>query len=569
MKKLETTLRKLFSWSDSSFSRLTLLIICLILFLGMFWLNKKNILIEGNVLDDIQKNIDKGDEETTGGFNYVFGKVVSVLRGKTKEEPKWNDLDYSEGEMVNGSIDLYDSKNIPALETEVINDNCNSRSMLKSDYQYDICERYVGDHKTINEKCRGLGKKSCNLMNCCILLNGNKCVAGNGTGPTYYTDNGTEITFDYYEFKGQRIPQLPDDTNYTNKCAVYADNSTGISYDCMAQMFNELGCANPNPDTTITSDYMTKNIKSTKRYIRNDLSMKVHNLKNTKNDEANVKKDKMIKCGGAVTECDQFYSTDKNVSSSCMEEFFIQKRLEKLKKYYYLTDSDELSDASLNEVENFITENYVSDNAKYTKRELLPQIETKIDESITRMKEKDEDNILYQCRNYKDDTIDVSRECMNYMFKYAGCPDGDYMNVIDDNYYNRNRRTPRKVIQADLNKKVALYKKNQGSNVFDNDDTIRCEGHNSVKRNCDAYYNNEKNVSENCMKDMFEKMRDDQIKNFNNDAKNIKLNRTIVAENIPNFINSEYAETNKNDTKIATFNKIKYKIMKMIEDFKK
>jgi len=61
---------------------------------------------------------------------------------------------------------------------------------------------------SLKDSCDKLTKKNCNATSCCIMLNGEKCVAGNQDGPTFKTESGEDITVDYYY--------------YQNKC--YGDN---------------------------------------------------------------------------------------------------------------------------------------------------------------------------------------------------------------------------------------------------------------------------------------------------------------------------------------------------------
>ena len=56
---------------------------------------------------------------------------------------------------------------------------------------------------SLKESCAKLTKKNCNSTSCCIVLNGEKCVAGNQDGPTFKTDSGEDITVDYYYYQNK------------------------------------------------------------------------------------------------------------------------------------------------------------------------------------------------------------------------------------------------------------------------------------------------------------------------------------------------------------------------------
>ena len=56
----------------------------------------------------------------------------------------------------------------------------------------------------LNNACSTLTAENCNLTDCCVLLQGNKCVAGNENGPTYKTEKtGDKINVDYYYYKNK------------------------------------------------------------------------------------------------------------------------------------------------------------------------------------------------------------------------------------------------------------------------------------------------------------------------------------------------------------------------------
>lgn len=56
---------------------------------------------------------------------------------------------------------------------------------------------------SLKESCSKLTKKNCNATTCCIMLNGEKCVAGNQDGPTFKTESGEDIVVDYYYYQNK------------------------------------------------------------------------------------------------------------------------------------------------------------------------------------------------------------------------------------------------------------------------------------------------------------------------------------------------------------------------------
>lgn len=53
----------------------------------------------------------------------------------------------------------------------------------------------------IDKKCQTLSDKNCSLVNCCVFLNGEKCVGGTSAGPTYLSVNGENVDVRYYRHK--------------------------------------------------------------------------------------------------------------------------------------------------------------------------------------------------------------------------------------------------------------------------------------------------------------------------------------------------------------------------------
>jgi hypothetical protein len=70
-----------------------------------------------------------------------------------------------------------------------------------------FCEANKNDKQKIEEKCMAIEKGACASTSCCVLLGGEKCVAGNENGP-YMTANYTDYTLatrnrDFYYYQGK------------------------------------------------------------------------------------------------------------------------------------------------------------------------------------------------------------------------------------------------------------------------------------------------------------------------------------------------------------------------------
>jgi len=202
----------------------------------------------------------------------------------------------------------------------LITDGCNKRSILRSEFEEDICTKYAGDSKSIDAKCKLLDNDNCNLPDCCILLNGTKCIAGNIRGPSYLTDQGNKIDYNYYLYKNKCYGAGCDNAgnNYEKHCGAYAKNSTGVSKACMVEMFKDAGCSD---SSFIVDDvYVYNNSKSSKQYINNDLIITANTLLD------GIKKadsDSKVKCNpDGNNPCDKYLSTSTGISKACMIKMY-------------------------------------------------------------------------------------------------------------------------------------------------------------------------------------------------------------------------------------------------------
>lgn len=68
-----------------------------------------------------------------------------------------------------------------------------------------FCEANVHSPQTIEEKCNAMDLNACASMSCCVLLGGQKCVAGNANGPHFianYSDYNLRNK-DFYYYQGK------------------------------------------------------------------------------------------------------------------------------------------------------------------------------------------------------------------------------------------------------------------------------------------------------------------------------------------------------------------------------
>ena len=76
--------------------------------------------------------------------------------------------------------------------------------MSNLDRSKGFCKNNEGNASVLEKKCNNLSKLNCNTVNCCVHLNGTKCVAGDSSGPTFTSDdNGKDINIDTYYFRNK------------------------------------------------------------------------------------------------------------------------------------------------------------------------------------------------------------------------------------------------------------------------------------------------------------------------------------------------------------------------------
>jgi len=73
-----------------------------------------------------------------------------------------------------------------------------SNDFLNTDLSKDFCKF---NQNSLENSCNNLTSFNCLATDYCVLLNGNKCVAGSEKGPTYLTNmDGTKVNIDYYYY---------------------------------------------------------------------------------------------------------------------------------------------------------------------------------------------------------------------------------------------------------------------------------------------------------------------------------------------------------------------------------
>jgi hypothetical protein len=154
------------------------------------------------LVSDEFKNYFKENGETILSFSVLLFSIILLFsiygvtiddnkKKKIKKEvtiESFNTDAYSTNEIVNGNPDV--ASKFSKLETKNVD--------------VAFCENSMSSDEK-NENCKKLTKGNCTTVGCCVLLNGEKCVGGGESGPTYLNENGKDIDVKYFMFKDKCI----------------------------------------------------------------------------------------------------------------------------------------------------------------------------------------------------------------------------------------------------------------------------------------------------------------------------------------------------------------------------
>ena len=209
--------------------------------------------------------------------DYTIDDIATDIMNKNTDEINWPRV------YVNDSSTLFAVIPNPSISIENL---YGKKGILNSDFKEDICAKYHGNSNNINKQCNKLSPTNCKLMDCCVLLNGKKCVAGNVNGPTYLTENGKEIDQLYFHYKDTCYGDCSTADSYETACGNYSKDSTGISKECMIKMFNNYGCPNPSPNSLINDNMVKDYSQTTMEYVDNYIKTAIDTMANNYNADS-------------------------------------------------------------------------------------------------------------------------------------------------------------------------------------------------------------------------------------------------------------------------------------------
>lgn len=164
--------------------------------------------LETDYIDESKLNINKDDAAGTAWVKDKDGNMIALTASdaETAADKLANNINYYEP----GTYKYGSSTYVPSYEDSIYLSKTTGKSTVtdfvdESSLKGGICTHYKDMPEKLEEECGKLDSNLCAATNCCVLLGGSKCVAGNATGPTSKLHYG-DITIrnrDYYYYKGK------------------------------------------------------------------------------------------------------------------------------------------------------------------------------------------------------------------------------------------------------------------------------------------------------------------------------------------------------------------------------
>jgi hypothetical protein len=143
--------------------------------------------------DDIKQSIN--EKMAAAGVPFVAPDTKDIFKQLT--DIMKNEINRSQ-ENANAAL-LATTENITPAGNTVAPNIIDNSFFLGNKFSTAFCDKYNGSQ--LSNKCASLTADNCNLTDCCVYVNGTKCMAGGAKGPTNIT--GVTTDADYYLYKYQ------------------------------------------------------------------------------------------------------------------------------------------------------------------------------------------------------------------------------------------------------------------------------------------------------------------------------------------------------------------------------
>ena len=162
------------------------------------------------LVNDEFKNYFKENGETILSLSVLLFSLIVLfsIYGVVVDDGKKHKKLKKQVVIESFNADAYSNNDIKTTDPDVVS----KFSKLESD-KVDVafCQNSMSSADK-DANCKKLSKDNCTTVGCCVLLNGEKCVGGSESGPTYLNEDGKDIDVQYYKYKdkciGKDCPQL-------------------------------------------------------------------------------------------------------------------------------------------------------------------------------------------------------------------------------------------------------------------------------------------------------------------------------------------------------------------------
>ena len=162
------------------------------------------------LVNDEFKNYFKENGETILSLSVLLFSLIVLfsIYGVVVDDGKKHKKLKKQVVIESFNADAYSNNDIKTTDPDVVS----KFSKLESD-KVDVafCQNSMSSADK-DANCKKLSKDNCTTVGCCVLLNGEKCVGGSESGPTYLNEDGKDIDVQYYKYKdkciGKACPQL-------------------------------------------------------------------------------------------------------------------------------------------------------------------------------------------------------------------------------------------------------------------------------------------------------------------------------------------------------------------------
>jgi hypothetical protein len=287
-----------------------------LIFLGIFWLKYNTGTREGNA--------SAGDLKLANGAVDVMNDYITTaipgldVSNFTDKVPGFIDqvLEMVSKEAILAGQEGASGQGPPDLSTVVDttgSDYYTGASFFTGKKFSDgFCQAYKDPYER-NNKCGTLTTENCNQTDCCVVLNGSKCVAGDAKGPAQTTVNGKDIDYTYYSYKNECYGSCGKGSgNAANPCSEYTETDKGVSEACIKRLWGQTKCSNP---LYVNSDL----VNTLKDYSKAAIQVQ---FKEAEKDEPNFEKCYGPNEAAWPVPCNGTTDSSYGLSKRCMTKLF-------------------------------------------------------------------------------------------------------------------------------------------------------------------------------------------------------------------------------------------------------